>query len=677
MARSKKSSNEKLLVESFEDVQVDSKAYAKKILNLIFTDERTFEVVKRRADGETLIGIGRTLDLTRERIRQIELKAIRNFLKFESAVKKIFQNFQSSGEQKTFLYFEDMKMFLDEDDAKIFWFFISKSKFNSDIFHFDKSINAIVFHESINFEEEVIKKLPVIVEEKDFNKLIKKIANKKNYSEEFIRTKLDKIYRRKGNAFYRGKIYLNFEYSYILKKFFPAGFKISEKNAYDKFVRHLKEVFNEKTPFTQHSVDAIMGRIGILCARGKYIHPDFINVPAEIMDKVKDFIERSGRTAIFYKEIYESLKEIFVGTQITSHYFLQGAIKFYKLPYILRKEYLTKSDESDVSKEFEKFVNERGEVTAQEIKEKFVSFNDSNINFLLERCPEILRVGYGIFIHSSRLNLTAEDKTDIKKFIQENCTKPLNSRFLFTLLSENFADFMTRNKIKSHTKLFGILKYMFSEDFNFSHSYISLENIHDITNKKIILNILQDKEKININELAEICSKNHVHYVTKSYLVDALSPEFIRLDEFDLIRPEKIGVTDEIVSEIGEMVRAEMNKDGGWQMLSFFDYDSLPKIEMDWNNFLLESVISMAKNAPHKLKTPFNSPKFSSVIFLSEEFEDDNFKSFLLKILKVEHSKKPFQTDKEILQWLKEKGICNTKLPKFLDKGNAFNLLQQ
>ena len=86
MARSKKSSNEKLLVDSFEDMQVDSKAYAKKILSLIFTDERTFEVVKRRAEGETLIGIGRTLDLTRERIRQIELKAIRNFLKFESCL---------------------------------------------------------------------------------------------------------------------------------------------------------------------------------------------------------------------------------------------------------------------------------------------------------------------------------------------------------------------------------------------------------------------------------------------------------------------------------------------------------------------------------------------------------------------------------------------------------------
>ena len=142
------------------------------------------------------------------------------------------------------------------------------------------------------------------------------------------------------------------------------------------------------------------------------------------------------------EEIFESLKEIFIDTQITNHYFLQGVIKFYKLPYILRKDYLKKSDETDMAEEFEKFVIEIGEVSTQEIK---------------------------------------------KNFLQKNCVAPINSRKLFDLFFEKFPEFMARNDIQNHNKLFDVLQYMFRDDFNFSRPYISMEDIKKISNKKILL----------------------------------------------------------------------------------------------------------------------------------------------------------------------------------------------
>ena len=90
---------------------------------------------------------------------------------------------------------------------------------------------------------------------------------------------------------------------------------------------------------------------------------------------------------------------------------------------------------------------------------------------------------------------------------------------------------------------------------------------------------------------------------------------------------------------------------------------------------MLESVVSLADDAPHTLKIPARSSNFSSAIFLSEEFAKDDFQSFLKKILIAEHDKEPFRSDKEIFDWLKQQGLCNKKLPKFLEGGRASEIL--
>ena len=88
---------------------------------------------------------------------------------------------------------------------------------------------------------------------------------------------------------------------------------------------------------------------------------------------MKSFVDNSECAAIFYKEIFESLKDLFVGTQVTNHYFFAGLNEI--LPFAL--------------------------YTAQEIKEHFVSFKDFNIEFLFLRCPEVIRIDNEKFMHAS------------------------------------------------------------------------------------------------------------------------------------------------------------------------------------------------------------------------------------------------------------------------------------
>ena len=91
--------------------------------------------------------------------------------------------------------------------------------------------------------------------------------------------------------------------------------------------------------------------------------------------------------------------------------------------------------------------------------------------------------------------------------------------------------------------------------------------------------------------------------------------------------------------------------------------------------FLLESILSLTEDAPARLKIPSTAPKVFSIIFVSEEFAQDDYETFLIKILSAEHAREPFRSEKEIFKWLKEQGLCSKKLPKFLEGGRAFELL--
>ncbi|MBR4904149.1 MAG: hypothetical protein IKZ53_05720 [Selenomonadaceae bacterium] len=668
----------------FNELKLDLKDFAKKIALSPFKSKmrRDIELIRLRAQGVQLERIGRMLNLTRERVRQIELNYVNEFMKSRFELKKLFNFIYALNDGKTVLNLDDLKKFIDEDDAEIIWFVSNKMNLGTDVFNFDKSLQAFVFYEDVGFTEaELLEAFPEVVEEEIFNEKIEAFAQERNCPVDLLKNKLERFYECTGKIFHRIPLNLGFKFSYIVKECFPNGYKISNKNFFSRFMKYRQEIFGEDSPITERNLDATLARTCVLCDRGRYIHPDFVNVSPEVIQKIKDFIDASDRTAIFYKEIFESLKDVFADTQIDNAYFMQGVIKFYKLPYILRKDYLTKSDDMNMGKEFEMFVEERGEVTAQEIKTHFSFLRKNNIEFLLKRCVEVLRIGDGSFIHSSLLNLQEEDFEPIKEFLNQSCTKPTNIRALFGLFYKNFPDFMKRNRIRTHDKLFGVLQYMFRDKFNFSRPYISTEDIKAINARKILLKSLGDKTEIKIKDFISVSEDCGIGYLHKNYLLDCIFPDFIRVDEFSLMRPESVGVTEEVISTVSEKICEAVDKNNGWKLAkNFEDYSEFPQLEIAWNGFLLESVASMAGDFLYKLKLPMTYANFSLTIFLSEEFAEDDFDSFVKKILIAEHQKNPFRSEEDIFNWLNKQGLCNKKLPKFLTNfladGKAFEFLK-
>ncbi len=659
-------------------INFDLKSVAEKLLTATFNNHREFEVILGRADNKTLEEIGKNFGLTRERVRQIEFNATKRFkTAYKLSPENIFGCIYAMSNGKKIIIFDDLKNFILEDYAKIFWYFAKKKNCDNKNFSYDEKLKAIVFHGGANLQEiditEFKNYLPdEIVEENIFLDAVKNFAREKSYPEELLKAKLEIIYKHTGKFFHSIKISGTFKCLYVLKVCFPNGYKIDDETDFNIMIRRIKEFFGDEEDLTQRAVDAKMGLLAVLCGRGKYIHPDFVHVPRKILDAIENFIESSERNVLPFKEIFKALKNKFFGTQITNHHMLQGVIKLYKMPYELRKDYLVKSGGVNIAEEFNAFVKEHGEVTSQEIKREFISFDDHNITFILPRCPEVIQIGNGLFMHSAQLNLQERDFLTIEKFLRRICANnPVNSRQLLDLFYENFFDFLSRNKIDDYEKLFGVLKYMFKGKLNFSRPYIAVEDIKNISNKKILLGYLEDTDAVDIEDLLNICEENRIGYAAISYLIESLRPEFIRVDEFTLRRPESIGITEEIISATCAEVRKSVTLNYGWIAAKNFDgYEWLPQLEIRWTDFLLESVIAIANEKIHIIKIHWTLTNISNAVFVGEDFEDYDYKSFMLKILRDEDAQQPFQSKDEILDWLQRKGLCNKKLPKFLfDEG--------
>ena len=540
-------------------------------------------------------------------------------------------------------------------------------------------LNAFVFADRAAFDgDELTANMPDIMHEELFAATIKNLAHEKNCPAVVITAKLSRIYKHSGQFFHRVKLTITFKCAHVFKERFPNGYRIGNENFYLQFVRYMQEIFNDEASINQRTLNALIRKIGVLCDSNKYIHPDLVRVPPEVRARIKNFVDASARTTLFYNEIFDALKDSFVGTQITNHHFLQGAMQLYKFPYTFFNCYLTKAPGVDIGKEFNDFVAGRGEVSSQEIKAKFASFTNVNTDFLLMRCPAVIRTGYGTFMHAKRLDLREDDFEPIKNFLDQNCSTPVSSCFLFDYFFERFTDFMRRNEIQDHDKLFGVLQYMFRGDFNFSRPYISMKDVKIINNKALLLDRLESLNEIEINDLVDICADTGIRCTSRAHLIDGLSPEFVRVDAWNLRRTESIGITGKIIAAVAESIRAAVKRNGGWQAAQTFDdYEWLPRTETPWNGFLLESVAALAENATRRLKIPFQPVNRAATIFVSEKFARDDFKSFLIKILSAEHTREPFQSELEIFNWLKTRGLCNKTFPKFLAGGKAFKILNK
>lgn len=652
---------------------------------------RVFDVLSERASGHTLEEIAQQCGLTRERVRQLEKKA------FDIIRSRLSENRYNllglisayrNGEHV--LLKDEIIETIGIKYGNMLWHCATRTEdkgktylLDTNIAHYDSNYDAIIVFSKEDTEnalpdadnritEEVVNSLPDLIETVELKRELESRAREYGLSSELFMLVAAKQYRETGLYSYRERLTVVQMCDCVLKKRFQNGYKIADETDGGQFVKYLVEFFGEKGHMTPRAIDAKVMDYGVLIDRGKYIHRDYITIDRSIVDEIFAYIESSPKSALAYYEIFAALEDLFKGTAITNRYALQGIMKLYNCPYASHRDYISKERNVNVADELNAFVEAAGILHKSEIFAEFPGWRDYNLAFVLPRCPDVIGLDNGYFMHASRLIITEDDRDRIKKYLDANIHDiPVSARYLQDEFMNLFPKFMIRNDIQSHGKLFGILQHMFVQDYHFSRPYIAKENIGEITNKFVLLKHLEGMDTIELNDFVDLCKQNAVHYVSLSYLLDIMQPEFVRVDENTLRRFESIGINEGMYQTISDNItEATAAHNGYLAVVNIKDFSWYPTLNIPWTPFLLESIASIISVGINTIKMMSSSFEVPHSIFVCDDYADDDWNSLLVKLLKAEHAIEPFVSKTAVLEWLQAEGLCNVKYPAFLDTEN-------
>ena len=99
-----------------------------------------------------------------------------------------------------------------------------------------------------------------------------------------------------------------------------------------------------------------------------YIHPDYIYIPDDLVQRIEEFIDESDRVALSYLEVFGSLQGRAARSNIDNRYFPARVLKYkLKKQVLLTKDLISKDRGIDFAYELKEFI-ENGEVTKKDLK---------------------------------------------------------------------------------------------------------------------------------------------------------------------------------------------------------------------------------------------------------------------------------------------------------------------
>lgn len=645
-------------------------------------EDKYWVILEMRAEGETLESIGSLTDCTRERIRQIEKKFTNQFaLRYQNNPYDLLLLIHSLRGGDEVLTKNEVASLIGNKQTNLLWLVLSKSLLDCDTYRYSKEYDSVLFivnnknnHESLCA---AVNELPEFIHEDEIDRFIEEVSSKHNVSTELVTVYLNKEFKKYGVIYARVPMTVQFMCQYVLKNKFQHGFKTGDVYEAKKFQTYLIEIFGDKKgKMTPRALDARVADVGVLCDRGKYIHPDYLQVEKWIVDEINAYIEENPKTVITYSELFERFRSVLSGTQITNRFILQGALKYYGCKYKLAKDYITKETGKSLTDEFESFAKELGEFHKSDFFAAFPSMTDANLGMLTARCPNVISIDNGYYIHSSLLHIENKDYDEIRTYLNNVCSNgPVNSRYLYEEMSYKFIDFISINDISNHTKLFGILNFMFRKDFVFSRPYISKETYESLTNKEVILHYLEGVDEIAIEDVISMCQEKSVRYMSVAYLIRQLSPIFVRINETTLMRYELIGIDDDVVLDVATYVSEQVKINKYCSVATINDFLWFPSINVEWTSYLVESIMYLAGDMIPCINIPTTNTSNLTSVFVGEDYEEADYNTFILKILDDAFTNGFFSTKTEMRDYLVEKGlITSNKLPNFLESSDFYYL---
>ena len=383
-----------------------------------FKDKRIALIIKSRAKGKTLQECGDLLGITRERVRQIEKKFIKQFNLFINSNPIIMMLYAERNGDAIITPTEIEMEIYDYAVELIYLLKITTKKH----YIYDKNLDVfIVGPESIsNKVQQFVDSLPDIVSSDKIKKLIEYATKENDLSEELLYKMIEDQFTITENIYHRSRLKLSIIYEYVLKKYYPSGIKVYNKKEIEAFKDYIKLDYGDiNLPEDNRAISIRIANLAVLCNRGTYIDESYIDINKNLLKKINEYIDSCEEENVYYNDIFDNFKEeLLLYTNIDNKYFLHGVLKKrFSGKYIFKKDYLVHTVYP--GRNNQDYIKERHHLAVR-IEEYFLnSVNEISINEILINIPGLYGAKRKYILNYLRMSEWCEE-TDKEYFVYIN-----------------------------------------------------------------------------------------------------------------------------------------------------------------------------------------------------------------------------------------------------------------
>lgn len=549
-------------------------------------------VVEMRARKFTLEKCGNKLHVTRERIRQLELKALHIFARYQARIKLIAKiSAEKNGD--AIITPADIERYSGDHSTELLFLL---RNYKSGTYTYDDQLDVFVIGDD-SLHDRVyafVENLPEMFSIKKIPEYLETAKEENDLPASMVEMAISEAYKLTGEVYHRSRLSLATIYTAIMQEHYPNGIKAYDPAEISRFRKLVLENYGDvRMPENDRALTARIAGICILCGRGMYKLKQKQYIPKSLAKRIYEYIVYGDDRIYLMNTLFSVFETDLRKSGVDNKYFLQGILhELYGDELIFTRDYVsTDEGETSIYASVVAFIEEsRYPVSKAQIQKKFPGITNIVINFSVSN-PSILNY-FGEYLHTSKLHINPEEERYLDKVVRRVCMDGMSHHVkdFYEIINQEKPEILTRNAALYPFSAFSVLEYLFRDSYQFSRPYIALRDVEIGRPAERLHDLLYGMDEFTFDDISDFAKENHFMIQSQLDYVNSCNDKFLIINGTTVRSIDRIGVNAEIASVVEMAVAKEVTETVPISQLTC--WASFPHVNTPWTEWLVYSVLN-------------------------------------------------------------------------------------